>query len=285
MPIPLLVAGNFERAISIHRTAYSTVTQSRGSLPDVVGGKVWFGNAHPHSTQYIPIYGAASAAPAELMRGSLYKFDSLSNWWAMSAVGNWMEKSYVHIVEDVSYEQYTHEINLLKEAAQFEADVVNVVNGGTPAKAVQMVTDYHLATATKVTKDWYDLFYFLIAKYKDGARIDDFHAETFDPNPLFYPFEWLKHTTYWDGADEKIRKEAGVLPAAASAAHKTAPVIAAASAPASGAGAEPVHAPAHEGGSGMVVSGVLMAVVYAAGVFTGRRFAAKGEYSAISSDV
>ena len=34
-------AGHFERGISLHRTMYSYVTQSRAGLPDPIGGRVW----------------------------------------------------------------------------------------------------------------------------------------------------------------------------------------------------------------------------------------------------
>lgn len=286
VPIDLLIAGNFERAISIHRTAYSTVTQSRSWLPNVVGGKVWFGNAQPHATCYTPVYGAALDVAPEFQRGSLYKWDGLSSWWGASAVGNWMEKSYMHISEDVRYEQYVHEINLLKEAASFEAEVA-LIAAQDPVNARNRVTQYTVEVGKRLSKEWYDLFYFLVAKYKDGARIEDFHSEVFEANPLFYPFDWLKHTNYWENANvtlpESVPEAAvKVTPMTPSTLEKLPGVVAAAESTAAPArAAAPAHLENNGGVAHMAVGALVLAGVYAFGIFTGRRMVAKHDYTSL----
>ena len=51
--------------------------------------------------------------------------------------------------------------------------------------------------AANGTSHWHSLLYHLVAKYHDGYRIDDFHAESIDPVALFYPYEWLKDVGFW----------------------------------------------------------------------------------------
>ena len=41
-----VASGAFERSIALHRTTYTHVLQTRGWLPDAVGGITWFG---PHA--------------------------------------------------------------------------------------------------------------------------------------------------------------------------------------------------------------------------------------------
>lgn len=60
----------FQRAISLFRTAYSTVTQSRRSLPDAVGAVTWIAPYAPHHSTFVPIYAAAQKAPTSMNVGS-----------------------------------------------------------------------------------------------------------------------------------------------------------------------------------------------------------------------
>lgn len=274
-PINLLLAGNFERAISIHRTAYSTVTQSRAWLPDPVGGKVWFGNSQPHATCYIPVYGAATEVAKELTRGSLYKWDPQSAWWAFSAVGNWMERAYMWISQDVRFAQYEQETQLLKEAAAIESEAAKVFESD-PAKAVEMVTKYGVDAGSRVVKTWYDLFFLLVAKYKDGARIDDFHSERFEPTPLFYPFTWLYHAGYWAHSD--IKPDPAIVPRSA---VETVPLAAEDAAAASSSSTASTSAGFSVGFA--AVSVLALSAVFGLGVVVGKK-SAKGnkmEYSDI----
>ena len=47
---------SFQRPISLWRTAYSTVTQSRASLPDAVGAVTWIAPYAPHHSTFVPVY-------------------------------------------------------------------------------------------------------------------------------------------------------------------------------------------------------------------------------------
>ena len=61
---------------------------------------------------------------------------------------------------------------------------------------------------TNGTTHWLTLLQHLVAKYHDGYRVDDFHAETIDPTALFYPYEWLKDVGFWGerGAEPDLKK-------------------------------------------------------------------------------
>ena len=67
--------GKYPRAISIARTSWSIVAQGRASLPDAVGGVLWYTQYAPHASAYVPLYAGAAGddVPPELASGSLYR--------------------------------------------------------------------------------------------------------------------------------------------------------------------------------------------------------------------
>lgn len=60
----------FGRPISLWRTAYATVTQSRKFLPDLVGAVTWIAPYAPHHSTFVPVYASAKSAPSSLNTGA-----------------------------------------------------------------------------------------------------------------------------------------------------------------------------------------------------------------------
>ena len=66
---------------------YATVTQSRGWLPDAVGGIVWFGYGNPAMTTYVPLYAGITDLPEDYKTdGRTTGFSRRSAWWAFNRV-------------------------------------------------------------------------------------------------------------------------------------------------------------------------------------------------------
>jgi dipeptidase len=63
----------FNRPISVWRAAYSTVTQSRAFLPDVVGAVAWVCMNIPHHGSFLPVYANAPYTPSSLKHGTACK--------------------------------------------------------------------------------------------------------------------------------------------------------------------------------------------------------------------
>lgn len=63
----------FQRAISLFRTAYSTVTQSRAHLPEVLGGVTWVAQYAPHHASFVPVYASAAKTPTSVNIGTQRK--------------------------------------------------------------------------------------------------------------------------------------------------------------------------------------------------------------------
>ncbi|MCE5269487.1 MAG: C69 family dipeptidase [Planctomycetaceae bacterium] len=76
-----------ERCLARWYCTYATVTQSRGWLPDPVGGIVWFGYANPAMTTYVPIYAGVTDLPDDYKTdGRTTGFSRRSAWWAFKQV-------------------------------------------------------------------------------------------------------------------------------------------------------------------------------------------------------
>lgn len=76
-----------ERPMARWYCMYATVTQSRGWLPDAVGGILWFGYGNPAMTTYVPLYAGIADVPESYKTdGRTTGFSRRSAWWAFNHV-------------------------------------------------------------------------------------------------------------------------------------------------------------------------------------------------------
>lgn len=184
--------GFYERSISLFRTSYSTVTQSRGALPNLVGGRVWICQYMPAMSTYTPLYVGVSSLPPSYTRGSLFKYERRSNYWSAASVGNWATRFYRYIRQDVEESQRTIEGPLMLQADMTDkAAMENLATGDM--KGAEEVLKGQADLAAKVALDtWNGLFEFLIARYRDGYKVKDMLSPILEQEFLFYPYWWLQ---------------------------------------------------------------------------------------------
>ncbi|MCJ7788595.1 MAG: C69 family dipeptidase [Candidatus Atribacteria bacterium] len=165
---PSISGVSSERAISIPRTSYSWVSQSRSGLPDPVGGVIWFAMDAPHSSCYVPFYMGISQTPKSWRSGDFTKFSKDSARWWFQLIDNYsclrfneMNKE-VRDTFDPMEEKYFAMQNYLEKQA-FE------MYNTDPVAAEYFLTTYCSNSALEVEKTAKDLFFYLIAKYADGG--------------------------------------------------------------------------------------------------------------------
>ncbi len=71
-----------ERTIASPAATYLQITQSRGWLPDPIGGVVWLGYDNPVTTPHIPFYIGISQMPASYLVDGRREFSRDCAWWA-----------------------------------------------------------------------------------------------------------------------------------------------------------------------------------------------------------
>jgi len=151
----------------------------------------------PHASFYAPIYPFSSALPAPYTVGSLFAFSRDSAWWSVTAVGNYMERMYMYIVQDVKAAQKAVEEEQLAAAPIVEAEVAQLIRIGDLQGAKKHLTQFQVDNANKHVAVWFNLWESLICKYHDGYRLMNYHSQSFVSDTLFYPLTWLQSVGFF----------------------------------------------------------------------------------------
>ncbi|CAM9850452.1 unnamed protein product [Scytosiphon promiscuus] len=190
--------GFFERSISIFRTSYSSVTQSRSFLPDEVGALLWLSQYKPSMSTFIPVYVGAQEVPRPYTIGSLLRFSKEASYWAFSVVGNWAERYRMYAHVDVAAHQSQLEEPLFAGQVELEEAAAALVMDGDVDGARAMLAHHTNDSAVAAVSSYHTLFDTLVARYHDGYKMDDPAAEIVKMNKMFYPKTWLEGVGYFE---------------------------------------------------------------------------------------
>jgi len=176
---PPAVAGQWERAIAMFRTAWSFVTVARPNRKSLV----WFGYDAAHGTAYLPFYGAAeTGAPAcyHSHDGYMSKFSLNVAWWAFNLVNQYSDLNFRAINGDARAKARAIEAEAMKavEVWEREADALTVprnssgflgpaasVGEGEDGARLALLTARSNAFAEAKVAEWWELAWSLFAKY------------------------------------------------------------------------------------------------------------------------
>jgi len=188
-----LIKGSWERAISIFRCDYVFVSQSRGWLPDPVGGGVWWGPSAPHESIIIPMYCGITDIPDAYDTGSLEKFDKNIANWALNFMGNWAELKFSYMYPEIKALQQKIEGKLFAVQPAVETAAAQLYEVD-PELCKEFLTDYVAGVSDRVMAEVWEFNEYLITKYRDGyINIPDVGKS------VGYPDWWLKEVGYADG--------------------------------------------------------------------------------------
>eukprot|EP01041_Mallomonas_annulata_P009869 gene9869-20534_t len=190
----------YPRVISLWRTAYATVTQSRATLPDEVGAVTWVAQNNPHTSVFVPVYAAAAKTPSSLNCGTQYKLDRNSNYWTHSVVSNYLARWYRYTIEDIHLLQAKLELKMLGDQANTEASAVELMAGEkTPTATLTYLSLYQERVATSTRDVWWDFFWVMTGKYRDMYKVTFPHTENFltAARYMTVPKWWLEQIGYW----------------------------------------------------------------------------------------
>lgn len=202
-----ILTGHFERAISIHRTSYGFVTQSRDYLPEELGGLVWFASYAPHMSYYAPIYSKINDVPELYMTGSLYRFDIQTPFWISTVLGNYASRFYKYAIEDIKTVQAQSEEEMFIQQKIVEEQAVTLLEYQGENAVATYLTEYTDQQAKAMHSTWTQLFYSIVTKYHDGFSFNDLTAEALMPQKLFYPSWWLYMVGFFTSSESKINPE------------------------------------------------------------------------------
>jgi len=199
-----------ERAISTQQTGFSFVAQARASLPDPIGGVLWFGVDDTYSTVYVPQYCGNYRVPASFAAGSgtFDRFSWDSAFWVFNVVSNWAYGNrYWDVIRDVKKVQRDLEGGFLSRQADLEKAAL-ALHAQSPALARDYLTAYSAEQGDLVTARWRKLSEALIVKYLDGNVRDEMGKIT-HPD---YPEAWRRRMAQDRGEAIEVRPLPGEPP-------------------------------------------------------------------------
>lgn len=166
-----------ERPISTQQSGFVFVAQMRESLPDAVGGVLWFGLDDANMTVFTPVYCCATCVPECYTRvdGADYiTFSWKSSFWVFNWIANMVYPRYDLMIDDVRAVQTEIETTFNQAQEGIEAVAVKMLETD-PAQAKEFLTNYTVMTAQSTHDAWKRLGEFLIVKYNDGVvkRVKD----------------------------------------------------------------------------------------------------------------
>ncbi len=178
---------SWERPISTQQTAFSFISQSRGWLPDPIGGVYWYGMDDTYTTCYIPLYCSIQDVPESYAKGNLQEFSWDSAWWVFNFVANFANLKYSYMVKDVQKVQAAIEKKALSLQPVIDKTALDLYKAD-PELMQEYLTNYSVTQGETTFRRWIELGEFLICKYNDGYVKD----ENGRASGVGYPSAWLK---------------------------------------------------------------------------------------------
>ena len=160
-----------ERAISTQQTGFSFIAQSRGWLPDVIGGLYWFGVDDTYSTVYTPQYSSGLGVPHcfDHSNGSMCEYSETSAFWLFNNVANYAYSRYSDMITDIQKVQRELESGFTAQVAANDKRALEMIANNEPTAHIKnTLTNYSNIAAEQTFSRWKQLWHYLMVKYLDG---------------------------------------------------------------------------------------------------------------------
>ncbi len=156
-----------ERTICSPTATYLQITQSRGWLPDPVGGLVWLGYDNPTTTPHMPFYIGISQMPDSFIVDGREKYRRDCAWWAFRQASKLSYIRYQVMKEDLKKVWQPIEDQAFSNQRAIEDEALRLYQTD-PAKAGDLLTRYCHGIANKAVEDYWKLGELLWSKYNNS---------------------------------------------------------------------------------------------------------------------
>ena len=178
-----------ERAIATQQTGFWFVGQSRGWLPDEIGGVNWFGCDDAATSYLTPIYTCTYEVPEcfRVGNGNMITYSPTSAFWMTNRVANACYKAYniMFPTVDAAIDAWENEMMEAVVAADQEALAIYKAAEVKPRKQIRRndnarktvdpytevrnyLTAFSVSNAQKIFEKWVKLEQLLLVKFIDG---------------------------------------------------------------------------------------------------------------------
>ena len=178
-----------ERAIATQQTGFWFVGQSRGWLPDTIGGVNWFGCDDAATSYLTPIYTTINDVPEcfRVGNGNMITYSPTSAFWVTNRVANACYKAYDMMAPTVRAAIDSWENEMISAVAKADEEALKMYNEAEkkPRKQIkrndkakklvdpyasvrEYLTDFSVGNAQKIFNKWVALEQLLLVKFIDG---------------------------------------------------------------------------------------------------------------------
>ena len=178
-----------ERAIATQQTGFWFVGQSRGWLPDEIGGVNWFGCDDAATSYLTPIYTSTYEVPESFRvgNGNMITYSPTSAFWMTNRVANACYKAYNIMFPTVDAAIDAWEAEMAEAVAKADQEALALYNaaGEKPRKQIkrgnktckvadpyasvrEYLTKFSVENAQKIFDQWVALEQLLLVKFIDG---------------------------------------------------------------------------------------------------------------------
>ena len=178
-----------ERAIATQQTGFWFVGQSRGWLPDEIGGVNWFGCDDAATSYLTPIYTSTYEIPESFRvgNGNMITYSPTSAFWMTNRVANACYKAYNIMFPTVDAAIDAWEAEMAEAVAKADQEALALYNAAAekPRKQIkrnnkagkvvdpytsvrEYLTRFSVDNAQKIFEKWVALEQLLLVKFIDG---------------------------------------------------------------------------------------------------------------------
>jgi len=159
-----------ERAIATQQTGFWFVAQSRGYLPDEIGGVLWFAVDDAATSYLTPVYTCITDVPESFRvgNGNMLKYSPTSAFWMCNRVSNACYKAY-NLMEPLVREQIdSWETEKIAQLPSIDKVALSMHDAGNLDGVRDYLTYYTLTQAAEIFARWTALEELLLVKFIDG---------------------------------------------------------------------------------------------------------------------
>ncbi|CAE7426497.1 pipD, partial [Symbiodinium necroappetens] len=186
------IKGQWERAISMFRTAYSYVLEIRPNRRSIT----WFGYDAAHGTAWMPFYGS-SPIPAPQMYTAhglnMSTFNTDAAWWAFNLVNQYSDINFQLPVRLINGEARAKAGEIELEAAKLVKVWEASIDSSGEEDDLAILAAKTNAYAEVKVQEWWKFAWYLIAKY--GRQVVTYNESSVggvNYTGQIYPQWWLQ---------------------------------------------------------------------------------------------
>ena len=205
-----------ERAIATQQTGFWFVGQSRGWLPDAIGGLLWFGCDDAATSYLTPIYTNTNEIPEcfRVGNGDILHYSPTSSFWMNNRVANACYKMYNQMAPytRAAIDKFENE-QMFGAVEQMDAKLLKLYGKGNRCalrKVRKALTRYSVETAQRQFDVWTALEQELLVKFMDGnVKAQDENGQFLHSQYNAGTPEGLLHPDYTEKWKEAVARDHG----------------------------------------------------------------------------